>query len=471
MKLTFWGAAQTVTGSMHELSVDGQRFLLDCGTYQGRRKEARERNSTFPFPAAQVNAVLLSHAHIDHSGNLPSLVNKGFNGPIYTSPATADLCDPLLLDSAILQERDAVFLNKRAARKRTLLGPDGDNGEVHPVYTAEDVESTLLLFQKVLLHTPTEVGKGLQYETFEAGHILGSTVMLLEGRENGKTVKLVFSGDVGRPGLPIVPDPEPCPAADYLIMESTYGGRLHQQLGHAIDKLADVVVRTAERGGKIIVPAFALGRTQQLVLMLHELTDQKRIPNIPIFVDSPLAVKTTKVFRGHQAAYDAETSAWNHRGIEPFDWKQLRYVQDVNESKALNDLHGPFIVISASGMCEAGRVLHHLRNNIESPRNTVLITGFQAEHTLGRKIVEKHREVPIFGELMRLRAEVVKLNELSGHADQKELLQWLDTAAPSLKRIFLVHGEPLQQQPLARAIEQQYKVPVTIPARGESFTL
>jgi metallo-beta-lactamase family protein len=471
MKLTFWGAAQTVTGSMHEVSVADQRFLLDCGTYQGRRKEARERNSSFPFPATEVDAVLLSHAHIDHSGNLPSLVKNGFRGPIYTSPATADLCDPLLLDSAILQERDAVFLNKRVARKRTLLGPDAGDGEVHPIYTAEDVESTLPLFQKVLLHTPTTVGKALQYESFEAGHILGSTFMRLELPENGKTIKVVFSGDIGRPGLPIVPDPEPCAAADYLIMESTYGDRLHQDFGRAIDKLADVVVRTAERGGKIIVPAFALGRTQQLVLMLHELTDQGRIPTIPVFVDSPLAVKTTKVFRGHQAAYDEETVAWNNRGIEPFAWKQLHYVQDVNESKALNDLHGPFIVISASGMCEAGRILHHLRNNIESPRNTVLITGFQAEHTLGRKIVEKNREVPIFGEMMRLRAEVVKLNELSGHADQRELLQWLETAAPSLRRIFLVHGELLQQQSLARAIEKQYKVPVTIPARGESFTL
>jgi metallo-beta-lactamase family protein len=473
MKLTFWGAAQTVTGSMHELAVDGQRFLLDCGTFQGRRQDARQRNTNFPFPASQVDAVLLSHAHIDHSGNLPTLVKNGFSGPIYTSPATADLCDPLLLDSANLQEKDAIFLNKRAGRRRALLGDQaaGGNGEIHPVYTTEDAERTLPLFQKVLLHTPTEVGRNLQYESFDAGHILGSTFMMLETHEKGKTVRLAFSGDVGRPNLPVVPDPETCPPADYLIMESTYGDRLHKKLDHAEDKLADTVSRTAGRGGKVIVPAFALGRTQQLIVLLHELMEKGRIPTIPIFVDSPLAVKMTKVFCAHQEAVDAETNEWRRMGLKPFQWRQLRYVQDVNESKALNDIRGPFVVISASGMCEAGRILHHLRNNIENPRNTVLITGFQAEHTLGRKIVEKRPEVPIFGDMTRLRAEVVKLNELSGHADQRELLTWLKPVVPSLKRIFLVHGEPSQQQALAKAIEQQYSLPVTVPARGESFVL
>jgi metallo-beta-lactamase family protein len=470
MKLTFWGAAQTVTGSMHELTVDGRRFLLDCGTFQGRRQDARQRNSAFPFSATDVDAVLLSHAHIDHSGNLPTLVKNGFHGPIYTSPPTADLCDPLLLDSANLQEKDAIYLNKRTGRRRALLGHNGD-GEIHPVYTAEDAERTIPLFQKVLLHSPTDVGTNLRYETFEAGHILGSTSMLLESHQNGKPLRLVFSGDVGRPHLPVVPDPEPCQSADYLIMESTYGDRLHAELGHAADKLASVVSRTAERGGKIIVPAFALGRTQQLIVLLHELTDQGRIPTLPVFVDSPLAVKMTKVFRAHQDAVDAETNSWHKKGLDAFGWRQMRYIQDVNESKALNDIRGPFVVISASGMCEAGRILHHLKNNIGDPRNTILITGFQAEYTLGRKIVEKHAEVPIFGEPMRLRAQVAKLNELSGHADQHELLNWMRSAAPSLKRIFLVHGEPLQQQALAKMIADHFNVPVSIPARGESFDL
>jgi metallo-beta-lactamase family protein len=470
MKLTFWGAAQTVTGSMHELLVDGQRFLLDCGTFQGHRQEARQRNSTFPFAASEIDAVLLSHAHIDHSGNLPTLVRNGFSGPIYASPATADLCDPLLLDSANIQEKDAIFLNKRAGRRRSLLGTDG-NGEVQPVYTTEDAEQTLPLFEKVLLHSPTQAGRDLLYESYDAGHILGSTFMMLESENNGRKVRLAFSGDIGRPRLPIIPDPEECPPCDYLIMESTYGDRLHKDLGLVADKLAQAVTRTAERGGKIIVPAFALGRTQQLVLLLNELTVQGRIPSIPIFVDSPLAVKTTKVYRAHQEAYDAETAAWKKRDLEPFSWRQLRYIQDVNESKALNDIRTPFMVISASGMCEAGRILHHLRNNISDPRNTILIPGFQAEHTLGRRIVEKQKEVPIFGEPMRLRAEVVKLNELSGHADQRELLAWLKPVAPFLKRVFLVHGEPLQQRALARAIEDQFELPVSIPARGESFEL
>ena len=295
--------------------------------------------------------------------------------------------------------------------------------------------------------------------------------MMLEARENGKPIRLCFSGDIGRPNLPIIPDPELCPEADYLIMESTYGDRLHKELDHVKQKLAETVVRTAARGGKIIVPAFALGRTQQLILLLHELTEANRIPSIPIFVDSPLALKTTQVFRAHQDALDAETNAFNHRGKDPFSFPRLRFIQDVNESKALNDLHGPFMVISASGMCEAGRILHHLKNNIENPRNTILITGYQAEHTLGRKIVEKRREVPIFGDPMRLRAEVVKLNELSGHADQRELLTWLKPAARGLKKIFLVHGEPVAQQALALAIKDMYDVPVAIPARGDSFVL
>ena len=467
MKITFWGAAQTVTGSMHEVAAGGERFLLDCGTYQGRRQQAREINSKFPFQVKDVAAVMLSHAHIDHSGNLPTLVKNGYDRPIYTSPATADLCEPLLQDSGFIQEKDAAFLNKRSWRRKALLG-DGDvDREVEPIYTADDAAKVLPLFHRTLLHTPMDVGNKLTYETFEAGHLLGSTTMVLEG----EGVRLCFSGDVGRPNLPIIPDPEPCPAADYLIMESTYGGRLHEALERVADKLAKTVVRTCERGGKIIVPAFALGRTQQLILLLHQLVRADRIPSIPIFIDSPLAIKTTSVFRAHKDARDAETNEFSTRGDDPFSFPRLQYVQDAAQSKALNDLRGPFMVISASGMCEAGRILHHLRNNIEDPRNTILITGYQAEHTLGRKIVEKQREVPIFGDPMRLRAEVVKLNELSGHADQQELLAWMKPAVPGLKKVFLVHGEPAGQHALAKAIESLYGIPVVIPARGDSFVL
>jgi len=470
MKLTFWGAAQTVTGSMHLVEAGGANYLLDCGTYQGRRREAREINSHLPFPARSVRAVVLSHAHIDHSGNLPSLVKNGFDGPIWTSPATADLCEPMLLDSAHIQEKDAEFVNKHAWRKKALLGTDSKEA-VEPVYSTPDVEKLLPLMRRVLLHMPTEIGEGVTYESFDAGHMLGSTIVALNIEEGERKVRLVFSGDVGRPNLPIIPDPEPCPAADYLIMESTYGDRLHQDLGRVADRLADTINRTAARGGKIVVPAFAVGRTQQLVYVLNQLAEAKRIPNLPVFVDSPLAVKATSVFRAHQEAYDAEASSDVARGDDPFMFGRLKYIQDVQESKALNDLRGPYVVISASGMCEAGRILHHLKNSVEDPRNTVLITGFQAEHTLGRKIVDGQKEIPIFGEPYRLRAEVVKLNELSGHADQRELLLWLKPAVKGLKRIFLVHGELQAQTTLARAIEEQYGVPVTIPARGESFPL
>jgi metallo-beta-lactamase family protein len=471
MKLTFWGAAQTVTGSMHEVNAGGRRYLLDCGTYQGRRQFARERNINLPFPAQGVEAVVLSHAHIDHSGNLPTLVRRGFAGPIYTSPATADLCEPMLLDSAHLQEKDAEFVNKRAWRRKALLKTNGNGTAVEPVYRTEDAEAVLPLLHRVLLHSPTEIGPDVTVESFDAGHMLGSTSVVLEHRGNGRTVRLAFSGDVGRKNLPIIPDPDPCPAADYLILESTYGDRLHKDIGLVRDKLADVVNRTAARGGKIIVPAFAVGRTQQLVYLLNELHAQNRIPTIPVFVDSPLAVKATKVFRAHQDAYDAEAKGYLRAGDDPFWFDRLRYIQDVQESKALNDLRGPCMIISASGMCEAGRILHHLKNNVEDPRNTVLIPGFQAEHTLGRKIVDKQPEIPIFGDPYRLRAEVVRLNELSGHADQRGLLTWIKPAVPGLKRIFLVHGEPLQQAALSRAIEETYGVPVAIPARGESFEL
>lgn len=301
--------------------------------------------------------------------------------------------------------------------------------------------------------------------------MLGSTAMHLELEEAGKKVRLAFSGDVGRPGLPIIKDPDALPPADYLIMESTYGDRLHKPIVSVTAKLEDVVKRTVNRGGRMIVPAFAVGRAQQLVLMLHELIDAGRIPQFPIFVDSPLAVNVTEVFRKHPELFDVETNEFLKRGEDPFGFSRLRYVRDVNDSKALNDLRGPFLVISASGMCEAGRILHHLRNNIGDQRNTILIMGYQAEHTLGRKILEGRREVPIFGDMMPVRAEVAVLNELSGHADQRELIRWMKPIAPGMKRVFLVHGEPAGQQALAAAIREQYGVEVTVPERGEVVEL
>ncbi len=466
MRITFWGAAQTVTGSMHQVDAAGHRVLLDCGLFQGRRKEAFERNRCCAVPPPSVEAVLLSHAHIDHSGNLPSLVRHGFNGPIYTSPATADLCQAMLRDSAHLHERDAEFLNRRARRRKSVLAQLED-APIEPLYTMEDAEKTLPLFRAVIPHSPKEVLPGITYQTANAGHMLGSTHMRVS---DGKT-RLVFSGDVGRVGLPIIADPEPPLDCDYLILESTYGDRLHKEPENVKQKLASVIGRTAARGGRVVVPAFAVGRTQQLVVLLHELMNEQKLPNIPIFVDSPLAVNTTEVFRRHTDLYDQETRVFLEDGKDPFGFKRLIYIREVEQSKALNDLNGPFVVISASGMCEGGRILHHLKNSIGDPRNTVLITGYQAENTLGRKLVEKLPQVPIFGDLYSRRAEVEIINELSGHADQHELLNWIAPVAKNLKRIFLVHGELPAQRALKRAIEERFGTKVEIPVRGQSYNL
>jgi metallo-beta-lactamase family protein len=468
MKLTFWGAAGAVTGSMHLVESAGKRILLDCGLNQGRRKEADYKNRHLPLPGSSIDAVVLSHAHIDHSGNLPTLVRSGFSGPIYSTPATIDLCNWMLRDTAHIQEKDAEFLNRRL-EKRKAAGLE--NGLVEPLYGMEDAERTLSLFQPVNYYTSFGLADGLQYHAKDAGHILGSSFVILQESTGKRPVRLTFSGDIGRPNTPIIRDPEPPEPTDYLILESTYGGRFHKSNIHVTEKLAAIMNRTAARGGRIIVPAFAVGRTQQLVFLLHQLSQAGRIPNIPIFVDSPLAVNVTDVYRNHPECFDEETRQYLTNHEDPFGFRRLEYIRDAEESKKLNDLHGPFLVISASGMCEQGRILHHLRNNLEDPRNTVLITGFQAADTLGRKLVEKWPEVRVFGEPMRVRAEISSLDELSGHADQGELLRWLEPVLPSLRRVFLVHGEPGQSADLAAVLESRYGLNVTVPKPGESFEL
>jgi metallo-beta-lactamase family protein len=392
-------------------------------------------------------------------------VKDGFSGPIYTTPATVDLCNWMLRDTAHIQEKDAEFLNHRAESRRQ------ENGLVQPLYSMEDAERTLPLFHPVAYHTPSNLAPDLTYHCYDAGHILGSSCVVLDDTSAARPIRLTFSGDIGRPGLPIIRDPEPPEPSEYLILESTYGGRLHKDTTHVVNKLAAVVQRTAARGGRIIVPAFAVGRTQQLVLLLHQLANEKRIANIPIFVDSPLAVNVTSVHREHPECFDEETREFLNNGEDPFGFRRLQYIREAADSKKLNDLHGPFVVISASGMCESGRVLHHLRNNIEDPRNTVLITGFQAKDTLGRKLVEKWPEVRIFGEPMRVRAEIASLDELSAHADQGELLRWIEPLAPALRRVFLVHGEPEQSATLAKLLAAKHGLQVTVPAPGDSFEL
>ena len=457
MKLTFQGAAGGVTGSLHMIEAGGKTFLLDCGMFQGRRKEAERRNREFHFPASSVDAVVLSHAHIDHSGRLPLLVKNGFHGPIYTTPATADLCSAMLRDTGHIAESDAEFVNRKHP----------DDPPVEPLYTVEDAAASMEFFRPVPLRTPTDIGAGLVMESYEAGHILGSSSLVFT---DGK-VRLAFSGDVGRSGLPIIRDPEPLPPVDYLIMESTYGGRKHPEPTEALSQLEETVERTVTRGGRLIVPAFAVGRTQQLVLMLHQLMNEQRIPTVPMFVDSPLAVNVTDVFRAHPECFDKETNEYLRLGEDPFGFHRLIYIRDVNESKALNTRKGSFIVISASGMCEAGRILHHLRNNIGDSRNTVLLTGYQAENTLGRKLHDGWKSVRIFGIPEQVEAEIAVLDALSAHADAEELLNWMKPMAATLKRVFLVHGEPEQSNALAGAIHTRYGLEATPVSAGQKFEL
>jgi len=449
MRVTFWGAAQTVTGSMHHIEAAGKRFLLDCGLYQGRRRDAFERNSHFPFPVSSIDGVILSHAHIDHSGNLPTLVHSGYSGPIYTTPATVDLCLPMLADSAYLQQKDVEFCNRRREHRRAL---GRDDRECEPLYLPEDAEHVNPLFCPVELGQIREVAPGFRYRTYEAGHMLGATSMIIEA----DGVRLAFSGDVGRKHLPILRDPVSPDPVDYLIMESTYGDRFHKAVADVAETLAGVVNRTAGRGGKIIVPCFAVGRTQQLVMVLHQLMDAHRIPSIPIFVDSPLAVNATEVFRKHPECYDEKTfRAFTSQG-DPFAARYIRYVSSVQESMKLNRLKGPCMIIAASGMCEGGRILHHLKHALQDEANIIAIVGFQAEHTLGRKLVEGWDQVPIFGVPTPRRAQVVRFNGLSAHADRNGLLAYVRAIKPAPARVFVVHGEEKQSLSLAAAIQAEH---------------
>ena len=425
--------------------------------FQGRRKEAERRNRNLPFPARDIDAAILTHAHIDHSGRLPLLIRDGFKGPIYTTPATIDLCESMLRDTAHILESDARFVNRHHPGEEP----------VDPLFSMQDAEQTMSHFRPVQLHHPRRIEGGLTMESHDAGHILGSSSVVVEN----EGVRIAFSGDIGRPGLPIIRDPEPLPEVDYLVMESTYGGQTHPRQDEALTRLERVVQDTIRRGGRLIVPAFAVGRTQQLVLLLHQLINEQRIPAIPMFVDSPLAVNVTEVFRAHAECFDTETHSYLTNGQDPFGFNRLIYIKDAEQSKKLNDLRGPMIVISPSGMCEAGRILHHLRHNAGNPNNTILITGYQAENTLGRKLRDGWKQVRIFGIMTEVRAHVECLEELSGHADSGELLAWMKPMTPSLKRVFLVHGELDRSLALKSQIQERYGLDVVIPEPGAIFEL
>jgi metallo-beta-lactamase family protein len=456
--VTFWGAARTVTGSMHLVEAGGQRFLLDCGLFQGRRAESRRRNEDFPFRPKDIDAVILSHAHVDHCGNLPNLVKQGFTGPIWCTPATRDLAGVMLGDAAKIQEEDADYLN----RKREKGEP-----RIEPLYDGRDVYRTLLQLKAVPYDTPAEVGPGAEATFVDAGHLLGSAMISLRLDGPGGGRRLTFTGDLGRPGAPILRDPSPVPPGDLLISESTYGGHTHEPVEETPERLGEVARRTAERGGKLLIPAFSVGRTQMVVYFLHQLINAGRLPDLPVFVDSPMAARATEVFRAHPECFDEEALALLREHPDLFGEEHVRYVERVDESIALNDRPGPCVILAASGMCEAGRILHHLKHHIEDPRSTVLIVGYQAEGTLGRRLVEGQKEVRILGQTFPVKAEVVVLNGLSSHADQGELLRSLGPLVGTAHHVRLVHGEPDRAEALAAALRQAGFADVAVPERGD----
>lgn len=477
MKLHFWGAAQTVTGSMHLLTIDSAKghglskgsgqtnILLDCGLYQGRRKHAFEINRNFPFDPAKIDALILSHAHIDHSGNIPTLVKQGFRGSIWATSATYDLATAMLQDSAHIQETDVSYVNKRRRRQGKRL--------FEPLYTQDDALAALEQFQIADYgHSFTPV-PGVKVHFLDAGHILGSAITVIDIEAESGPHRLVFSGDIGRKNLPILRDPQIVDNAEAIIMESTYGNRDHAPPAETDRILKQVVASTYKRGGKVIIPAFAVGRTQEVVYALHQMTHRQELPPIDIYVDSPLAVNVTGIFRQHPECYDAEMMAFLQEsdGHDPFGFSRLQYVRDVEHSKRLNFLKKPAIIISASGMCEAGRILHHLKNNIEDRRNTILFVGYQADHTLGRKILRGDAEVSIFGDHYQVKAQVVRVDGYSAHADRQGLLNWLAGGKSTPKQIFLVHGELESSQALAEQIKARGLPNVMIPDRGEVFEI
>ena len=466
MKIQFIGGARTVTGSQHLLSINGKKILLECGLFQGRRKDTYEKNKSFKFDPNEIDALILSHAHIDHSGNIPNLVKNGFDGPIYATSATVDLCDIMLRDSAHLQERDVEWLNKKRKNKNQT--------QEEALYSLEDVERALKNFAVVDYNTIMEIFPGINATFNDAGHILGSASILLEIEEDhGKKFRFGFSGDIGRHETPIIRDPDYLRDLDVLIMESTYGNRIHTHSDEVEEEVAKVVREVFDRRGKIIIPAFAVGRTQMLVYVLHKLFDQNRIPEIPIYVDSPLAVNATKVFKEHPECFDRETNRiFLESGDDPFGFGRLKYISTVDQSKELNELKDPMIIISASGMAEGGRILHHLANNIGNPKNLVLFVGYAAEHTLARKIMDGMERVNILGDEYSVNCQIKTMDYFSGHADQNELLDYLQlNPQKRLKNIFLVHGEEDQALPLREKILQKGYKKADFPISGEKFVL
>ncbi len=462
MRITFLGAARTTTGSMHLVEACGKRILLDCGLYQGHRKEAFEKNRNLPVDAKTIDYVILSHAHIDHSGNLPQLVKAGFRGRVFARSQTVDLCDIMLRDSCFLQRRDVEYVNKkRRAQGKTLF---------EELYTEADIDMLMKLMVPVHLHTPTRIAPGIELTFYNAGHILGSALVQLDvAGGTGHSHRLLFSGDLGQPNQPILRHYEYPEGADILLIESTYADRLHPSAASVQDKLEMLVRKIDRHNAKLLIPAFSVGRTQQIIYYLNRLRDAGRLPRVPIYIDSPLSQKATEIYAHHTGCYNEEALAMIRAGHSPLSLEGMQYVLTPSDSMALNDKSGPMIIIAASGMCEGGRVVHHLKQIVADPWNIVLIVGFQAENTLGRRLVEERNPIRILGEELELNARVETINALSAHADRDGLMDWFDKVGRNVRHAFAVHGETEKVEAMRRLLVEHGTPRATAPQPGQSF--
>ena len=464
MKLSFHGVAQTVTGSMHLVEVNGSRVLLDCGLFQGKRKESIEKNRKFPFDVTTIDAVVLSHAHIDHSGNLPNLVKQGYRGPIYCTRATAELTDVMLRDSGHIQEKQA----QSASYHNSKRGEPA----VDPLYTEEDAAKVSPLLRGFGYNESIPVANGAEATLYDAGHILGSASVSLRLEEKNQKKHLWFSGDIGRRNMPILRDPIlPHEDVDVLLMESTYGDKPHRGPEEAYEEMRDVILRTLDRGGKVIIPSFAVGRTQELVYNLNRMYEDGELPDVPIYVDSPLAVNASNIFRKHDECFDDEMKELVRTGHPALEFKLLTYINDLDESKELNERKDPMIIISASGMAEAGRIVYHIRWAIENKRNTIMIVSWQSPETLGRRLADRDKKVKIFGDTYKVRAEIATVGGLSAHAGQDLLVEYASGTKKNAKSIFLVHGEDRGAVPLMEKLRENRVRHLHYPAMHTSAEL
>ena len=474
MNITFLGATKTVTGSNFLVEAAGKKFLVDCGMYQGKATEELENEAPFLYDVNDIDFMLLTHAHIDHSGRIPKLYNEGFRGPIYATKATCDLCAIMLPDSGHIQEQENQWKNKKRLRKGQKT--------IAPLYTAEDATKCLEIFKPVKYDEIIDIDENIHVRFSDAGHMLGSAIIEIWANENGEKVKTVFTGDLGNNDIPLLSSPTMIDDADYLVMESTYGDRLHIGSNGKAEQFLDIVSETLDNGGTVVIPSFAVGRTQEILYELNIIKEQKgqdhgfeekyqKLMQAPVYVDSPLAISATEVFKENENLFDDETKEIMERGDNPLEFPGLKFTRTADESKALNESNEPSIIISASGMCEVGRIKHHLKHNIWNPKSTILFVGYQAPGTLGRNIVDGAKTVKIFGEEFSVNARVEYIEGYSGHADQQWLLNFVYSFLKKPKHIFLVHGEPNGQLVLKNKIIDNTQIPVTIPEFGEKYTL